>query len=865
MATSYTTLLGLALPATGELSGTWGDTVNNYISNYIDAAVAGAQTVTTDTTLTKTTNASLGSTSSQYAIIIASPASANITITAPAASKIYTIINTSGTYTVKICGAGPTTGVTLGVNEKAQVAWNGSDFIKISNTGGAASFTNVTVTGTTTLSGLTASTALALDASKNVVSVTNTGTGNNVLSASPTLTGTIAGASLSLSSLTSGRVTYAGTSGLLQDSANLTFDGTNLGVGGSGDPFGRFYGRSVGLTSSSSAFFEINAATGSSSGIDFGVNASRTAGITSNTTETNFTTLGATPLLFGINGSEQMRLTSTGLGIGTSSPGYKLEVTGTAAISGAVTLSGGTASGVAYLNGSKVLTTGSALTFDGAGTLVSGAGGTGTNNSVLRLNGSDASSYGSYLQFQRNSVNKWTIGTDSGINGGTSDDLTIFGTASQRFYASSTEQMRLTSTGLGIGTSSPASKLDVTGNARFAGTTNSVKFSIINTGGETTIARDDSTGSQFGVAYATNFFATGAYPMLFWTNGNERMRLDSSGNLGIGGTANNYAGFKTLAVIGPDATHSGIVRVRTSDDAIGMNIYADSTGPLFNTTNNPLRFLISDTERMRLDSSGNLGLGVTPSAWTTSSTAKAFEIGTVGNALYGFSGSNINLTSGAYYNSGWKYAVSSLPVSYYNQSNGVHSWYNAPSGTAGNAITFTQAMTLDASGNLLVGTTSSSGAGAGIVLSSSGVGSFTRNNVNYVNYISNLTTSGNAGFITFQYGTSQTEIGSISTATGTVTLYNTTSDQRLKENIQDAESASDLIDAIQVRQFDWKSDNTHQRYGFVAQELVTIAPEAVYQPQDEDKMMAVDYSKLVPMLVKEIQSLRIRIAQLEAK
>jgi hypothetical protein len=49
MATSYTTLLGLALPVTGELSGTWGDTVNNYISNYIDAAVAGSLTVTTDT------------------------------------------------------------------------------------------------------------------------------------------------------------------------------------------------------------------------------------------------------------------------------------------------------------------------------------------------------------------------------------------------------------------------------------------------------------------------------------------------------------------------------------------------------------------------------------------------------------------------------------------------------------------------------------------------------------------------------------------------------------------------------------------------------------------------------------------------
>ena len=99
-------------------------------------------------------------------------------------------------------------------------------------TASTGAFTTLSTSSTTTLSGLTASTALALDASKNVVSVTNTGTGNNVLSASPTLTGTIAGASLSLSSLTSGRVTYAGTAGLLQDSGNLTWNGTTFAITG---------------------------------------------------------------------------------------------------------------------------------------------------------------------------------------------------------------------------------------------------------------------------------------------------------------------------------------------------------------------------------------------------------------------------------------------------------------------------------------------------------------------------------------------------------------------------------------------------------------------------------------------------------
>ena len=95
------------------------------------------------------------------------------------------------------------------------------------------------------------------------------------------------------------------------------------------------------------------------------------------------------------------------------------------------------------------------------------------------------------------------------------------------------------------------------------------------------------------------------------------------------------------------------------------------------------------------------------------------------------------------------------------------------------------------------------------------------------------------------------------------TTYNTSSDQRLKEDIVDAPSASDDIDAIQVRSFDWKADGSHQKYGMVAQELQSVAPEAVTGDADSDDMMGVDYSKLVPMLVKEIQSLRARVAQLE--
>jgi hypothetical protein len=189
MATQYTSLLGLALPVTGELSGSWGDTVNDAITSLLDTAVAGTTSITVDADTTLTTTSGV-SNQARQAIILWNPAAGTVTrnITAPAQSKIYTVINASGgTQSIVFRGVGPTTGVTIVKGESAVVAWNGTDFIKVSNTSGSGAFTNLSVSGTTTLSGLTASTALALDASKNVVSVTNTGTGNNVLANSPTL------------------------------------------------------------------------------------------------------------------------------------------------------------------------------------------------------------------------------------------------------------------------------------------------------------------------------------------------------------------------------------------------------------------------------------------------------------------------------------------------------------------------------------------------------------------------------------------------------------------------------------------------------------------------------------------------------
>lgn len=188
MPTSYSPLLGLALPVTGELSGTWGDTVNTAITSLIDSAIAGTTTLSTDADVTLTTTTGAANTAREAILLCTGARTVLRTITAPAQSKTYAVINaTTGGFSIKVVGVGPTTGVTIVAGESALVVWNGSDFIKVSNTSGAGTFTTLSVSGTTTLSGLTASTALALDASKNVVSVTNTGTGSNVLATSPTL------------------------------------------------------------------------------------------------------------------------------------------------------------------------------------------------------------------------------------------------------------------------------------------------------------------------------------------------------------------------------------------------------------------------------------------------------------------------------------------------------------------------------------------------------------------------------------------------------------------------------------------------------------------------------------------------------
>ena len=322
--------------------------------------------------------------------------------------------------------------------------------------------------------------------------------------------------------------------------------------------------------------------------------------------------------------------------LGTPSSGTVTNLTGTASIningtvgattastgafttlttSGAVTHNAGTANGVAYLNGSKVLTTGSALTYTGTGLGIGAdavfGGGTNTFGAMV----SNASGTAGF-RLQNTASYAGEIRVDSG-------GFTIETRPNQPliFGVNSTEQMRLTSTGLGIGTSSPGVKLDVNGNATVRNTLNFNQ-------GSTTYAL------MFGNAGVAGVEVYQGVPLTFGT--------------GAGGTA---------------------------------------------------------TEKMRLDSSGNLGLGVTPSAW--GSSARALEIGSGGSTSLSFNFSETNLSTNVYrINTGASLYKANGIAMMYAQFSGGHSWLTAPSGTAGNAISFTQALTLSAVGNLLLGGTS---------------------------------------------------------------------------------------------------------------------------------------------------------------
>jgi hypothetical protein len=393
--------------------------------------------------------------------------------------------------------------------------------------------------------------------------------------------------------------------------------------------------------------------------------------------------------------------------------------------------------------------------------------------------------------------------------------------AALSFLAGTTERLRIDSSGrVGIGTSSPSDTLSVNGQIGFFGNDGQLKF-------------NDGSAIKGGNNYGDIRIQTDRFRVYNEAGSNLAMNIDSSGRVLLNRTA--ATGSLTLESQAP------------SGFSVGSGFYSSATGSTIefkdsNTTANykvrigaytdDMVMFAGGSERMRLDSSGNLGIG-------TASPSRELEVTGSGNVYVKVTAPTANDSAGI------------------ELANTGATWLIQNDDTSSEALTFdragTERMRIDSSGHLLVGTTSSTPTGGGFAFRSGTVGHFRTSHASG-------TASGN-WYQAFYLGASV--IGTITQAGTTGVNYNTSSDQRLKENIADANDAGSKIDAIQVRQYDWKADGSHQDYGLIAQELVEVAPEAVTVPADSEEMMGVDYSKLVPMLIKEIQSLRNRVAQLE--
>jgi len=549
--------------------------------------------------------------------------------------------------------------------------------------------------------------------------------------------------------------------------------------------------------------------------------------------------------------------------LGTPASGVVTNLTGTASIningtvgattantgafttlsaSGDVTLSGATANGVAFANGSKVLTTGSALTFDGTNLGVGGASGYETaNRTTIAASGVNSA----LLGFRVGGVSAGYAFADA--------SHVEFGAPTGRYLSwdINGEQMRLTSTGLGIGTSSPGARLDVVGDARITDSNNGHNLFL-----------DKSAG--FGSALQLRNTSTSSNDLIrIIDSGNNILsRIEpatgginfAEGNVGIGTSSPSAKldvnGSSGLIVQDNVATGSQVV--------IGVGTL--TAGRPFvgtNTDSNPIEigtraatdtiFVTNSTEKMRLDSSGNLGLGVTPSAWDTA--RKAIQISSTGALVS--SSLNTLLGDNWYVDASANKYLTTGAAALYQLTGGTHRWYTAPSGTAGDAISFTQAMSLTDAGTLLVGRTSASDTTVGFEVTSSG-----RVNCGMASGDAYILFSTSASSYRFYV----TNAGTINATSTTITAI---SDQRLKENIRDLDDGLATVMALKPRKFDWKTgkgkDIKGDR-GWIAQEFEQVFPDMIEEwkdpaPEGEEPYKAVN-ANLIPTLVKAIQELK---------
>ena len=638
--------------------------------------------------------------------------------------------------------------------------------VQYNSSGALAGSANLTFNGTTlTANTLNLTNALGVTYGGTGVT-TSTGSGNNVLSTSPTLVTPILGTPTSvtltnatglplstgvtgtlgttnggtgLTSFTANQVFYASSTSAFAQSTNLQFSGTDLTV------YGITVGRGAGAVSTNTAVgaSALAANTTGSSNTAVGQNA-----LNANTTASGNTAVGY-----------QAGYNTAGNGTGITAFGYQAAYTHTATSPNFADTFIGYRAG--YLT-----TTGADLTFVG--------GFAGNSNTTGSYN---VAVGGGALYANTTASNNTAVGYQVGYNITTSSNNALFG------YAAAFN----TTTGTFLAAfGKDALSANTTGS-------NSVALGYRALYSNTTADNNTAVGYQAGYANTTGTSNVAIGNSALFSN------TTASNNTAVGyqaGYSNDVGNASTF--VGYQAGYSSITN--GSNTFVGKSAGYGVTTGYYNT------FI------------GTGGSGGAGSAVTT---------GLKNTIIGGYTGNQ-----------------SGLDIR-----------------TASNYIVLSDGdanprQIIDSSGNAIWGgtTSTSSLANGGVIIYPNGYGTGQS-----LMDIAHITGTG-SGVPFHRYYYANTQIGSITQSGTTAVLYNVTSDQRLKENIVDAPEFGSVIDSIKVRSYDWKTDQTHQRAGFIAQELVTVAPEAVHQPVDPEEMMAVDYSKLVPMLVKEIQSLRKRLA-----
>jgi hypothetical protein len=454
---------------------------------------------------------------------------------------------------------------------------------------------------------------------------------------------------------------------------------------------------------------------------------------------------------------------------------------------------------------------------------------------------------------------------------------------SMRIGTGNTERMRIDSSGnVGIGTNAPASLLNLQAatptltmrSTTTTGTTLGNKgnrlllqanSSTPGNGGELVwAATDTDTGRWAAISgnIVTNNSGSATGSLVFATKADaadtaltERMRINPTGAVYIGNGEFSAApanGFlRATNASGTDIAGAAMLiwGGRSTGSAAGGPItFSTSPAGTTGTSTN------AATERMRIDSSGNVGIGTTSPTVplnvvsASADIATIYRTGVAGEARLNFSNANNSSVSTVAARLGGQLTATTAGA-----EQGVMLLSTMTSGTV------TEKMRIDASGNVLVGTTTTIRTNDdGITLSETGLV-----DVSLTSGISGRFTRRSTDGDTVQFRRDTTVVGSISVTT-TATAYNTSSDYRLKESIQPIFGASDRVRQLNPVNFAWKADGTRTD-GFIAHEVQAVAPQAVTGEKDGEEMQAIDHSKLVPLLTAALQEALTEIALLKAR